>query len=306
MHTIAIITWGDNAEREISLRSADAVKIALEQEGYVVSLYDFPIEQEKFLQNAKEIQFARVMIHGRGWEDGALGRFLDELWIPYQGASADVQAICIDKAATKAIWEEAWLPVPKAITINMQTTDRASFTNSANEIGLPCVIKAVDEGSTRWLVFCYSKKDLLRAYEELSSYQNVLIEQFIHWKEFTVGLLDLVDGKTVALPVIEIIPPVWETFDYINKYNGKTQEICPAHIDATLTEELQQLALKAYKAVACTGYARVDIMVDDHGPKLLEINTIPGFTAQSLYPKQAAVGGIPFPKLLKILMKDHR
>lgn len=304
MHTIAIITWGENAEREISLRSADAVKKALEQEGYMVSLYDFPIEQEKFLQNAKEIQFARVMIHGRGGEDGALGRFLDELWIPYQGASADVQAICIDKAATKAIWEEAWLPVPHAVTINMQTTDRAHFTNSAHEIGLPCVIKAVDEGSTRWLVFCYSKKDLLRAYEELSSYHNVLIEQFVHGKEFTVGLLDLADGQTVALPVIEIIPPEGETFDYENKYNGKTQEICPAHIDAVLTEELQQLALKAYKAVACTGYARVDIMVDKNWPKLLEINTIPGFTDQSLYPKQAAVGGFAFPALLKILMKD--
>jgi len=73
-----------------------------------------------------------------------------------------------------------------------------------------------------------------------------------------------------------------------------------------LTEELQQLALKAYKAVACTGYARVDIMVDDNGPQLLEINTTPGFTEQSLYPKQAAVGGFAFPKLLKILMKDHR
>ncbi len=305
MRTIAIITGGENTEREISLRSASAVKKTLEQDNYHVSLYDFPHDKEKFLEEKDRIDFCWIMIHGKGGEDGEIARFLDIFHIPYQWAAADIQAICMDKSATKLIRQQAWLPVPAAETIDIQTSDRANFTDHAHKIWLPCVVKAVDEGSTKWLVFCYSKNDLLRVYNELSSYRLLLIEQYIKGKEFTVGLLDLLDWTTVVLPVIEIILPEGGQFDFENKYNGKTQEICPAEINEQLTNELKELALKAYQAVGCTGYARVDIIVDAIWPKLIEINNIPWFTEQSLYPKQAAVGGFPFPTLLKILMKEY-
>ncbi len=306
MRTIAIITWGNNAEREVSLRSAASVEQALQELSYKVMKYDFPTQQEKFLQEKDAIEFCWIMIHGKGGEDGEIAKFLDELQIPYQWARAEVQAICLDKSRSKEIWTQAWLPVPRAVTINFQNTDRSEFSQQANAIWLPCVVKAVDEWSTRWLVLCFSKQDLLRAYTELQHYPRVLIEEYISGDEFTVGLLDLPDGTTTALPVVQIIPPVGERFDYENKYNGKTTEICPAQINATLTEELQQLALKAYRAVGCTGYARVDIIVGASWAKLIEINNIPGFTDQSLYPKQAAVGGYAFPTLLKILMKETK
>jgi len=107
MRTIAIITGGDNAEREISLRSASAVKRTLEDEGYIILLYDFPVDQKKFLENKDDIYFCRVMIHGRGGEDGEVVQLLDECTIPHQSAPADIHAICIDKSVTKQIWKEA-------------------------------------------------------------------------------------------------------------------------------------------------------------------------------------------------------
>lgn len=131
----------------------------------------------------------------------------------------------------------------------------------------------------------------------------MMVEQMIEGDEYTVAVLEDNNGKPRALPAVQIIPPEGQTFDYENKYNGLTQEICPAPINKTLHDQLKELAVYAHKAIGARGYSRIDMINGSQGPILLEVNTIPGFTKGSLFPKAAAAEKIDMPKLLDILIE---
>ena len=307
MKKIAVITWGDNSERAISLKSSQSVVIALEERWYDVLVYDFPVDKDLFLQEYRWINFCFVMIHGKWGEDGQISALLDLLWIPYQCANRETCALTINKYLTKLVWKDFGLPVAEDCLIDMSQGGYDNFCQRVESVATPCVIKALCEWSTKGMWFIFSQEEWegesADLYEEICGmYDHVLVERYIAGKEFTVAVLEQKNGEAIALPVIEIIPPEGGLFDYENKYNGKTQEICPADISDELAYVIKKVALDAYAAVWCNWYARVDVLLWSEWPVLLELNTIPGFTSESLFPKASKAAGMDFGDLLEHLL----
>ena len=292
---IAIITWRTNNEREISLRSAQAVYEACNTLGHSTTVYDFPSQQENFIIDHHDIKFVFIMIHGVGGEDGQIAHFLDTLGLPYQCTSAKILWNTIDKRVTKQFWKQHQIPVAKDTLVDL--------TKETPHFDYPCVIKALDQGSSVGVVIAKDSISFDQGIEQLKSYGIVMIEEFLEGSECTVPVLDNIDWWVPhILPIIEILPPEGQEFDYENKYNDLTQEICPARYDEHLTRQIQDIALRAYQAVWCTQYGRIDMIITKDGPKCLEINTIPGFTSWSLFPKSAKVFGLEFPQLIQYLI----
>lgn len=304
---IAIITGWNNSEREISLISASAVLEWLGKLWYSdVVQYDFPKELEHFIDihTTTKIDFVFLIIHGKWWEDGQVASFLDLLHIPYQCTSPSILAITMNKRHTKLVRRAHDLPVAKDILIIPTNTSYEKLLSQIeNSIQFPCVRKELDQGSSKGVHILHNAHELQEIYIEYARYaQPILIEQFIQGEEITIPILDAWDWSTNILPLIHIIPPLEWWFDYENKYNGKTQELCPANFDKKTVEQVNAIALQAYHAVWCTSYGRIDAILTEHWPILLEINTIPWFTAQSLFPKSAEVFWLSFPQLLQHLI----
>lgn len=297
MKHIAILTWWTSSEREVSLRSAAAVEASLTRSWYVVTMYDLSTDLVTLIHDADAIDFVRVMIHGVGWEDGQIIWLLDLLGLRYQCTSRDVLTITMNKHLTKQLWKLAKLPVAHDVLLRAHMS-RAQVHGVIASFTYQCVVKAIGEGSSKWLIIVSSQDQLDEVYDLVQAYDRVLCEEFVTGTEITVAILD-----REALPVVEIIPPQGQSFDYENKYNGLTQEICPARISNELTSQVQQLALQAYDVVWCTRYGRVDMILWSQWPVLLEINTIPWFTDQSLFPLAARTAGIEFDELVERLMK---
>lgn len=307
MPRVGIITWGEDGERVISLASAAHVEKSLRNfSAAELLIYDMPRDR-KHLEADLEgqvLDFAFVMMHGKGGEDGELLWLLDLYQTNYQCASREVLALTINKRATKELWRQAGLPVAKDMLISPQDISLEHMLQSIEKkIGFPCVWKMLAQWSSNGIHIIADAQEL----EEISALypyitEPILIEAYLVGDEVTVGILEQADWTPLSLPVTLIIPPVDSRFDFANKYNGLTQELCPAPLDRQLQESCQQIALMAYKAVGCSKYARVDMIITSDWPILLEINTIPGFTEQSLFPKAAQVAWFPFPKLLEHLM----
>lgn len=294
MH-IALLTGWTGSEREVSLRSAKAVENALAELWYSYTIYDYPKDIDRFLSDYKSINFVFLMIHGNDGEDGKIAWLLDSLGIVYQCAPREVLGLTIDKYLTKLVRNNYNIPVARDKLVDLR-----------HEIPVyewPCVIKALHEWSSVGVWICKSEEKFNQSVADAKVYGMVLIEEFLEWVECTASILEI-EGVATALPLIEIIPPVGKEFDFENKYNNQTQEICPAKFDPQVTKHIQEIALQAYHAVHCTNYARVDIILTSDGPKCLEINTIPGFTDASLFPKAAKAHGIEFHELVEILIKN--
>lgn len=297
MKHIAILTGWTNSERDVSLRSAAAVEVSLTRLDYVVTMYDLATDIAQLVNDKDTIDFVRVMIHGAGGEDGQIIWLLDLLGLPYQCTGREVLTITMNKYLTKQLWKHAWLPIARDVLLRADVS-RAKLHGIIASFNYHCVAKAIGEGSSRGLVIVTSQDQLDEVYDLVQTYDRVLCEQFITGTEITVAIL----GREV-LPVVEIIPPVGQSLDYTNKYNGLTQEICPARLSDELTTQVQELALKAYDELWCTRYGRVDMIIWPEWPVLLEINTIPWFTDQSLFPLAARTAGIEFDQLVERLMK---
>lgn len=306
MH-IAIITWWDNSEREISLISAQAVKTWLTALGYtMISWYDFPSESTTFVTEHQHtpIDFVFLMIHGAGGEDGQIASFLDLLAIPYHCTSPAVLALTLNKRHTKLVRRAHGIPVADDFCfVPTQTTSEHLIKQITSKFWFPCVRKELTQGSSQGVYVLKNEDEVVQCFKKYISYTGtILIEQFIQGDEITIPVLDSKEWAPVALPLIHIIPPADGWFDYENKYNGKTQELCPSGFSPDLCQQVEALAVRAYTAVGCTKYARLDAILTPQGPVFLEINTIPGFTSQSLFPKSAAVAGYTFPELLQHLI----
>ncbi|MFA5111538.1 MAG: D-alanine--D-alanine ligase [Desulfobaccales bacterium] len=298
---LALIAGGKSSEREVSLKSAAQVFQALDQNKYDIRRFDPLTDLENLVHEAAALDAALIIMHGRGGEDGSMQGLLDLLEIPYQGSGVLASALAMNKELSKAIYQQAGLKVPRALIFNHNEAPFPEAIEAA--LGLPAVIKPVNEGSSIGISMARTPEDLetgLAAAFDLDS--RVLVEEFISGIEVTGGVLG--NAELQALPLVEIVPTSkYDFFDYEAKYQpGATQEICPARLDDDLTRRAQQCALTAHRALGCRGYSRTDLMVRGEDIFVLETNTIPGMTATSLFPQGAKAAGIEFPALLDTLI----
>jgi len=292
---VAVLLGGRSAEREISLMSGKGVLQALRSKGVDAHPFD-PSERDLFELRREGFERCFIALHGRGGEDGTVQGALEVLGIPYTGSGVLGSAIAMDKWRTKMIWLANRLPTP-GYRILKASDD---WNEVARELGLPLIVKPANEGSTLGLTKVTAVEQLPAAYElAAGQYRDIaLAEQFIDGPEYTASIV----GDT-ALPLIRIEAPQGN-YDYQNKYfTEDTKYHCPAGLPTETERRLQDLALEAFQLIGCSGWGRVDLMLDRAGlPYLLEVNTAPGMTGHSLVPMAARAVGISYEDLcVKIL-----
>lgn len=286
---VAVIMGGDSAEREVSLKSGRAVLDALLAAGVDVIGIDAAQDLIGQLQTHAVTQVFNVL-HGRGGEDGKLQGLLDFMGIPYTGSRVLGSALAMDKVRTKYIWQQIGIPTPE-FTVLSASSDWNEVIAKLGKV----VVKPVREGSSIGMSIVDNGIDLRNAYDRACVFDSeVMAEQYIDGTEFTIAILN---GE--AMPVIELHTP-HKFYDYDAKYIASdTQYLCPAPLDEETATYLQALSLKAFSALGCEGWGRVDVMRDQKGGFwLLEVNTVPGMTDHSLVPIAATAKGISFTELL--------
>ena len=295
---VAVLLGGKSAEREVSLKSGGMVLAALRKKGIDAHAFD---PKERDVQDLVKERFARVFIalHGRFGEDGTLQGVLEWLGIPYTGSGVLASALAMDKVRTKRLWVAEGLPTAPYEVLTGET----DLSAVAKRLGTPMFVKPASEGSSVGMTKVKKAQDLEEAYALAVNYDPVVIaEKFIDGAELTVGIV----GERV-LPIIRIETPR-EFYDYEAKYIANdTRYLIPCGLPDKKEKELQALSLKAFRALGCRGWGRVDLMLDKRGrPFLLEVNTSPGMTDHSLVPMGARAVGISYEDLcVKVLELAH-
>lgn len=295
---IAVLLGGTSAEREVSLTSGKAVLDALRSQGFDAH----PIDPKEFpVATLKEQGFDRVfnILHGRGGEDGTMQGLLEQIGIPYTGCGVMASALTMDKMRTKMLWKAFGLPVADMEVVTTANFSELNPASVVEKLGLPLMVKPSLEGSSVGLTKVKTVEELKSAVEFALKYdETVLIEEWLAGDELTVPVLD-----TEVLPSIRIVPE-GEFYDYEAKYiSDNTQYFCPSGLSEEREQELRQLVKRAYDVLGCRGWSRIDVMTDAQGRfRLVEVNTNPGMTSHSLFPKSAATVGYSFEQLVvKIL-----
>jgi D-alanine-D-alanine ligase len=295
---VAVMFGGNSAEREISLKSGNAVLAALRRAGVDAHPFD---PAERPLAALKEDGYDRVFIalHGRGGEDGSLQGALDLMAIPYTGSGVLASALSMDKWRSKLLWQAAGIPVPDCMLL----TADSDWQAVVDRLGLPIFVKPANEGSSIGISKVKTLAELSVAYHEAAKYDSlVLAERFIDGAEVQFPIV----GDTV-LPSIRIETP-HEFYDYDAKYFADdTRYVCPG-LSPDAEKALTGLVLNSFQVLGCSGWARVDLMLDRKTgqPYFLEMNTAPGMTDHSLVPMAAKVAGISFEQLVVKLLEMAR
>lgn len=297
---VGVLMGGPSSEREISLKSGQAVFFALKEAGVetvAINIATANPQENVSLLKKYNLDCAFIALHGRFGEDGTIQGILEEMHLPFTSSGVKASKLAMDKIGSLGIFLRGGLCVPKSQF--MEKTVYRKEKVFPVEFGFPLVVKPANHGSSIGLSLPENERQLSAAIELAFKFDgNIIIQEYISGRELTVGILD-----EMALPVIEIIPHN-KFFDFSAKYQDSlTQYIVPAVLGQEVALEIQQVALKADKLLGCYGCCRVDIILTKEGcPYILEVNTIPGMTATSLLPKAAEIAGIDFSRLcLKLL-----
>ena len=302
---VAVLKGGSSLERVVSLRSAARVEDALGELGHEAIGIDVGRDLVGRLR-AERPDVVFIALHGPGGEDGTVQELLEILDLPYTGPGVAACALCMDKVAAKHEVRAAGLPTPDWAAFNATAFRELGAADTLEEIegrlGFPLVIKPASQGSSLGVEFASSRDEVPEALVAAFSYDDrVLLERYVKGRELAVSILD---GE--ALPVVEAIPREEDFFNFEARYEiGRTEYVCPAELGEAETR-VQELATRTYEALGCTGFARVDLMLGDDGPQLLEVNAIPGLTDTSLFPMAAEAAGIGFAQLVERILASAR
>lgn len=299
MTRVLILMGGESQEREVSLRSGQAVYEALQDSGYEAVKLDFTKDSlNKVIEIDPDVVF--IALHGKNGEDGTVQGFLELLGKPYTGSGVTASAICMNKIISKRLFSLENIPTAEYSIINrrhfLQPAD-ARIDLLVEEMGLPLVVKAATQGSSIGTYIVRQKGMIEKAIHDALIFDSeVLVEKFIDGIEITASVIG--NEEAVVLPLIEVTS-VNEFFDYEAKYTpGMCSHIIPARIDDRTRREIEAIAKKTYVAMGCRGFSRIDFIVDQAGnPYVLEVNTIPGMTEMSLVPDAARAMGMSFKQL---------
>ena len=287
---------GLSREREISLKTGKAIQKALTEKGYTVIPIDVGNDIAEKLVKEK-IEWAFLALHGRFGEDGTIQGMLELMRIPYTGSGVLASALAMHKIMTKKFFLCEKIPTPR-----FEVFHREEITKDPpkkNSLPLPVVVKPAREGSTIGISIVQKDEELGPALKKAGEYdEEILVEEFMKGREITVGILE-----NIPLPIIEIVPKSG-FYDYYSKYTkGETQYILPARIPREKYLYAQEISLKAFQILDCSGVARVDLMTDENeNPYVIDVNTMPGMTETSLLPKAASYAGIPFGDLVERIL----
>jgi len=290
---IGVLMGGVSSERAISLKSGKAIVEALIRQGQEVIALDIKEDDQaasETLIRESKIDLAFIALHGGLGEDGSIQALLERMGIAYTGSGVEASRLAYDKALAQEIFHNGGLRTPTyAVVVRGDETDIGALVGRLGSF--PVVIKPACEGSSIGIGIVSDEKELRAALDEAWRYgDKVLVEKCIRGRELTVGIVE-----EKPLPVVEILPKTG-FFDYEAKYTaGKTEYIVPALLPQGVTGELQQKAAAAHRLLGCSDFSRVDFMMDGQNRYyILEVNTVPGFTATSLLPKAAQQAGIGF------------
>ncbi len=309
---LAVILGGTSTEREISLKSGNAIYKSLLRNGHEVDKIDPKYDDLYLKLKSLKPDSVFIALHGLGGEDGSIQGFLEQLNIPYTGSKVLASSLCINKIYTQTIMKAHNIPVPDFFTIkkkDYKEIDIKSIIHKIeNSFGFPVIVKAPSQGSTLGIYFINKteisfENQLKDAFLDGFKLENqLMIEKMITPSdEITVGLLG--NEKAFPLPTLEITT-VTGYYDYDTKYTkGMCEHIIPARLPDTIRNRAKDLAVKIYEILGCKGFARADFMVKGNEIYLIDINTIPGFTEMSLLPDAAAYIGITFDELTNYIIQ---
>lgn len=292
---VAVLMGGVSEERPISLRSGEAVTVALQRQGIDATACDVRTLDD-LIKVADTYDRAFIALHGRWGEDGTVQGILDTLGMPYTGSGLAASALAMDKLRSKLAWRGAGLPTPAFDVV----TPLAPLDLSQYTLGFPVMVKPVREGSSIGISRADTPEMLHEAVEIALKYDDeVLLEQWIDGTEYTAGIV----GERV-LPLIRLETPR-QFYDYTAKYEaGDTRYHCPCGLNAVQEAEIAELCLEAFHTLGAEHWGRVDVMVDGEGkPWLIELNTVPGMTDHSLVPMAAKAAGMDFDTLVRTILE---
>lgn len=293
---ILLIAGGWSSERAVSLASSRIVENVLREAGHEVSFFDLLAGFDRLIDQARQHDFAFIGLHGAPGEDGLIQAMLDKAGCPYQGAGPAGSFLALNKAAAKQIFRQSGLP-----TADWEFLPLPPPEDWSPRLPYPLFVKSNTGGSSLRLGRAENRAQLDAALNAIfAAGDEALLETELPGRELTCAVL----GEE-ALPPLLIEPLAGTFFDYQSKYaKGGARELCPAPISQEAAQQAQELALAAHRALGLSGYSRTDFILDAKDRlTLLEVNTLPGMTATSLVPQEAAAAGISFVQLLERLMQ---
>ena len=282
---IALLSGGDSEERDISIKSGLAVYQALKNLNYEVSLID-PINTDLCALVNYDAVF--ICLHGKNGEDVKIQFLLELLKVPFTGSASTASMLAMNKFYSKLVWNDHALITPKFLILNKTNLD---YKNIITHLRDPFIVKPSSSGSSFGINLVKNKDDLILAFTDASKYDpTVIAEEFIEGREFTVSILG-----NKSLGVLEITPKN-EFYDYNAKYvSNETIFSKPTDLNPEVLEKMENIALSAFTSIGCSGWGRVDFMMDKKfNLYLIEVNTVPGMTDHSLFPLAARNAGLNF------------
>ncbi len=302
---IGVLMGGHSSERDVSLRTGQAVHRSLLRRGYDSVVIDVTDDLSQDLKDQK-VKLVFLSLHGPCGEDGTIQGFLDTIGMPYTGSGVLASAVGMHKGITKTLLAANDIPVPAGMVIPRREKPSLAQVLKAAKLKLPFVVKPVSQGSTIGVTIVRRAKQWKDALALAHRYaQEAMVEAYIPGHEVTVSILGQTSGAPKVLPSVEIIAP-GGFYNFSAKYQkGNTRYLCPAPLPAKTLEEIGVLGQRTYHVLGCEGAARVDFRITPKGrPYVLEINTVPGMTETSLFPMAAAQFGIDYDSLVEWILRS--